>query len=375
MVSKDLKDLKVAIVHDWIYGGGAELVVEQLHKLFPDAPIYCTFATPEWRERLNGKVVTGILGRWPFNKIHRLTGVLRIFWYGSLNFKDYDLVISSSGAEAKSVKTPASTLHINYCHAPTHYYWSRYDQYMKNPGFGALNPIGRFFLRLLLKPLRKWDFKAARRPDVMIANSTHIQQEIEKYYKRDSTVIFPPVYIERFTKPSNHNLERSGFIIAGRQTPYKRFDLAIEACSQLNKPLVVVGGGPDHERLRKLAGKNVTFLGKAADEVLEEKLASASALIFPGLDDFGITPVEAMASGTPVIAFRAGGALDYIKPGKTGEFFDEQTTSSLTDAIKSFDSKKYNHEEIRSFAEQFSKEAFRRNMTEFITKSLKEHDN
>ena len=156
---------RIAIVHDWLYGGGAELVVEQLHALFPEAPIYCTFATREWRKRLHGKVRTGYLGRWPFNKLHKFTGVLRIFWYTHLKFDKYDIVISSSGAEAKGIKVPKGVLHINYCHAPTHYYWGRYDEYMKNPGLGLFNPIGRFFLWLLVKPLRRWDFKAAQRPD------------------------------------------------------------------------------------------------------------------------------------------------------------------------------------------------------------------
>ena len=362
---------RVAIVHDWLYGGGAELVVEQLHTLFPDAPIYCTFATREWRERLDNKVRTGYLGRWPFNKLHKFTGVLRIFWYTHLKFADYDIVISSSGAEAKGIKVPKNVLHINYCHAPTHYYWSRYDEYMKNPGLGLFNPIGRFFLWLLVKPLRKWDFKAAQRPDVMIANSTHIKEEIKRYYQRDSTVIFPPVYMERFMKHENMHRKRRGFVISGRQTPYKRFDLAVVACTKLGLPLTVIGDGPDHARLRKLAGRTVTFLGRASDEVVEQEFASAEALIFPGLDDFGITPVEALASGTPVIAFKAGGALDYIKPRVTGEFFDKQKPSSLARILRDFDGHRYSSAAIRAFAQRFSKENFQKTMHDFVLHEYK----
>ena len=362
--------LKVAIVHDWLYGGGAEIVVEQLHQMFPDAPIYATFATKEWRERLHNKVRTGPLGIWPFNKLHKFTGPLRILWYTSLKFNDYDLVISSSGAEAKGIKVPKNVLHINYCHAPTHYYWSRYEEYMTNPGLGIFDPVGRFFLWLLVKPLRRWDFKAAQRPNVMIANSTHIQKEIKKYYKRDSTVIFPPVYMERFAKPENRRRKRKGLIISGRQTPYKRFDIAIVACTKLGIPLTVIGGGPDHSRLRKLAGRSVTFLGKVPDKVIEEEFASASALIFPGLDDFGITPVEALASGTPVIAYKAGGALDYIKPGVTGEFFDTQTAAALAKVLKNFNPQGYSSAAIRAYAQKFSKEAFRTKMSNFITDEL-----
>ena len=370
MVTKKSK-LKVAIVHDWLYGGGAEIVVEQLHLMFPDAPIYTTFATPEWRKRLDNKVVSGILGMWPFNKLHKFTGPLRILWYTSLKFDEYDVVISSSGAEAKGIKVPSSTLHVNYCHAPTHYYWSRYDEYMTNPGLGILDPIGRFFLWLLVKPLRRWDLKAAQRPTVMIANSTHIQNEIKKYYKRDSTVIFPPVYIERFKKLENRNLKRKGFVISGRQTPYKRFDLAVIACTKLGLPLTVIGAGPDQERLRKLAGRTITFLGRVPDHVVEEEFASSSALLFPGLDDFGITPVEALACGTPVIAYHAGGALDYIKPGVTGEFFEQQSVESLSKALKSFNPHNYSSAAVRAYAQKFSKEAFRKNILTFIASEYK----
>ena len=308
---------KVAIVHDWLVGGGAELVVEQLHKLFPDAPIYTSYATREWRRRLDGKVRTGWLQ--PLGKIRKFIPLLRIWWFTNLKFKDYDLVISSSGAEAKGIKVPKGTIHVNYCHAPTHYYWSRYDEYMKRPGFPrGFNWLARFGLLLFLRPMRHWDFTAAQRPDYFIANSTHIKNEIKKYYGRDAVVIFPPVYLERFQKPKNQKLPRRGFLISGRQTPYKRFDLAIKACNQVEQLLTVVGDGPDHGRLHKLGSHDTTFLGKVSDEVLEHEFASADALLFPGLDDFGITPLEAMASGTPVIAYRAGGALDYILPGKNG---------------------------------------------------------
>ena len=365
------KQPKVAIVHDWLIGGGAELVVEQLHTLFPDAPIYTSYATKEWRKRLHNKVITGWLQ--PLGFIRKLIPPLRILWFTHLNLSKYDIVISSSGAEAKGIKVPKRTLHINYCHAPTHYYWSRYDEYMKNPGLGWLNPIARLFLWLLVRPLRKWDFKAAQRPDIIIANSTHIQHEIKKYYKRDCTVIFPPVYMERFDKPENRRHKRRGFVISGRQTPYKRFDLAIVACTKLGLPLTVIGNGPDHKRLRGLAGKSVTFLGKVPDSILEEELASSAGLIFPGLDDFGITAVEAMASGTPVVAFKAGGALDYIKPHVTGEFFDRPTARSLAVVLKTFDGHSYSSAAIRAYAKRFSKESFQKTMRGCIVAEYKKH--
>lgn len=364
---------KVAIVHDWLYGGGAELVVEQMHKLFPDAPIFATFATKEWRQRLDGKVITGWLGRWPFNKLHKFTGIFRIWWYQSLKLDKYDLVISSSGAEAKGIKVPPSVLHVNYCHAPTHYYWSRYDEYMNNPGLGPFDAVGRFGLKLLVRPLRKWDYKAAQRPDVLLANSSHIQAEIKRYYDRDSTVVFPPVSLERFQKPASKKTDRHGFIVSGRQTPYKRFDLAIEACNKLSLPLKVIGGGPDNARLKQIAGPTIQFLGRVSDAKLEAEFRSASALIFPGLDDFGITPVEAMAAGTPVLAYRGGGALDYVIPGKTGDFFDQPNTEALSEALKQFKPDSYDHRAIAKFAEKFSVDEFRNNYLTALVDAWQNH--
>jgi len=359
---------KVAIVHDWLVGGGAELVVEQLHKMFPDAPIYTSYATREWRKRLDNKVRTGWLQ--PLGFMRKFIPVLRIYWFTHLQFDEYDLVISSSGAEAKGIKVPEETLHVNYCHAPTHYYWSRYSQYMKRPGFGPFDWLARIGLRVLVGPLRRWDYKAAQRPDYIIANSTHIQKDIKKYYGRDSMVINPPVSMERFQKPQNLKHDRKGFLISGRQTPYKQFDLAIKACNKLGLPLTVIGDGPDNKRLRKMAGRTITFLGHAKDEVVEEEFASAEALIFPNLDDFGITPVEAMASGTPVIAYKGGGALDYIVPNKTGEFFEELTPDSLATALTRFDARRYSSSAIAVYAHRFSAEHFRHQMASYLTKLL-----
>lgn len=362
-----VRALRVAIVHDWLVGGGAELVVEQLHKMYPDAPIYTSYCTDEWRKRLDNKVVTGWLQH--LGKIRKFIPVLRIWWFTQLKLDEYDLVISSSGAEAKGIKT--KTLHVNYCHAPTHYYWSRYDEYMKHPGFGKFDWLARIGLKLLVAPLRKWDYKTAQRPDYIIANSNHIKTEIKKYYHRDATVIFPPVHFERFQKPQHKNLPRKGFVIAGRQTPYKRFDLAIQACTKLNLPLRVIGSGPDHARLRSLAGPSIEFLGRISDEAMEKEFASAEALLFPGLDDFGITPVEAMAAGTPVIAYKAGGALDYVIEGKTGMFFEEQTVDSLCKALQAFQSKTFHADTIRDSVRKFAPEYFQQNMSDYIAHLLK----
>lgn len=362
--------MKVAIVHDWFVGGGGERVVYELHKMYPKAPIYTSYCSPEWRERLSGtKVITSYMQHWPLSKLRKFLPPLRALWFSRLDFSGYDLVISSSGAEAKGLKVPKNTLHVNYCHAPTHYYWSRYDDYMKNPGFGRLDWLARIGLKLLVWPMRRWDYKAAQRPDHMIANSNYIKGQIEKYYGREATVIHPPVDIERFAGKAEE--PRRGFVTAGRQTPYKRIDLAVEACSQLNLPLIVIGSGPDHNRLKKMAGKSVTFLRGKTDEEVAHYFQTSQAFIFPGLDDFGITPVEAMAAGTPVIAYQAGGALDYIKPGLTGEFFEPQATDALAGTLQKFSPEKFNSARIQSSAKMYSAEVFNKKFSQYISKFMR----
>jgi glycosyltransferase involved in cell wall biosynthesis len=363
------KQLRVAIVHDWLVGGGAERVVLELHKLFPGAPIYTSYCTDEWRERLDGKVVTGWLQH--FGKLRKFLVLGRIWWFSHLNFDGYDLVISSSGnGEAFGIHVPKGTKHICYCHTPTHYYWRHYEQYVREPGFGPLNWLARMGLRILVGPLRKWDWRAAQRPDYFIANSTHIQADIQKYYGRKATVIFPPVDTNRFTTAAT---ERHGFVAVGRQVPYKHTDVIVRACSQRGLPLTVVGNGPDHDRLVQLAGPSITFDTAANDEAVEKYMRSASAFLFAAYEDFGITPVEALAAGTPVIAFKAGGALDYVVPGKTGEFFEPQTAKALADVLKNFNPQKYDATKIATFAEQFSTPSFSHNMKEFIDKVCADH--
>jgi glycosyltransferase involved in cell wall biosynthesis len=372
-MAKPLSSLNVAIVHDWLIGGGAERVVLELHHMFPDAPIYTSYSTDVWRARLDDKVITGFLQHRPFPALRKYIPFLRAWWFSHLDLRAYDLVISSSGAEAKGIRTSPDTLHINYCHTPVHYYWVRYDEYLKNPGFGRFDWLARFGLKALIGPMRKWDLRAAARPTVMVANSTQTQTMIKKYYRRDVAIVHPPVDVARF-KSQKKGTKRHGFVIAGRQTPYKRTDIAVKACSDLKLPLVVIGNGPDHVRLKKLAGESVTFLTDVSDEAIANHFQAAEAFIFPAMDDFGITPVEAMASGTPVIAYKGGGALDYVVPGKTGEFFEKQTAKSLKSALESFQASSYNVDQLEAKAASFAPAEFIHNMQEIIKKSLLEAD-
>jgi glycosyltransferase involved in cell wall biosynthesis len=359
--------MKIAIVHDWFVGGGAESVVYELHKMYPQAPIYTSYCSPEWQRKLTGtKVITSYMQHWPFSRLRKFLPVLRAIWFSRLKLDGYDLVISSSGAEAKAVRIKKPGLHINYCHAPTHYYWSRYEQYMKSPGFGLFDPLARLGLRFLVSPMRRWDRKAARRPDFMIANSNFTKEQIKKYYGREAEVIHPPVDVERFKPGSKSSIARNGFLIAGRQTPYKRFDLAVQACSKLNLPLTVLGQGPDNKRLKKMAGPTINFVGWVSDEERIKYFQSAEAFLFPGIDDFGVVAVEALAAGTPVIAYKAGGALDYVTKD-SGLLFDEQTPVSLAHAIESFNKKRFDHSQIAKSALQFRAGRFDKQILGFIT--------
>lgn len=361
--------LKVAIVHDWLIGGGAERVVYELHTMFPDAPIFTSYATAAWRQKLDGKVVTGFLQHWPFSVLRKYIGVLRMWWFSHLNLSAYDLVISSTGnGEAFGIRVSEDTVHICYCHSPTHYYWRHYDTYLAKPGFGPFDPLARLGLKALVGPLRKWDYRAAQRPTAFLANSTHIKHDISSYYGRDSEVIFPPIDTGRFTRLSAK--KRSGFVTVGRQVPHKHTSIIVEACTQHHLPLTVIGSGPEHSKLVAMAGPTVTFVTDAADNDVAEYLAAAEGFIFASFDDFGITPVEAMAAGTPVIAYRAGGALDYVTEGKTGLFFDQQTTASLSEALKKFTDLPFDHAAIQRSASRFSPEVFRTAISAAIQKQV-----
>ena len=368
-----LADKKVAIVCDWLTSiGGAERVVLALHELFPNAPIYTSQYDPkqvDWFKNANVKT-TWLQGLPKQSTVRKLLPVLRRQAFQNLDLSDYDIVISSSGAEAKAVKKlKKGALHITYCHSPTHYYWARYDEYLKEPGFGMLNPLARNGLRILGGPMRKWDYKVAQRPDILIANSTHIQSKIKEYYNRESVVIYPPVDIERFAQKTQP--KRKGLVISGRQVPYKRFDLAVQAAIKLNLPLTVSGSGPMHEKLLALAHghDNITFVSGLSDEELPKLIAQSELFLYPGIEDFGVAMVESLAAGTPVVAYNEGGVLDYITD-ETGLLFEQQSVDSLAEAITIALGTKWDHTKIAKFAQRFNKQTFEKQMSNVIESSI-----
>lgn len=360
-----LPNPRVAIVCDWLTNmGGAERVILELHKMFPDSPIYTS--TYE-REQMPLFKKADVRTAW-FQKLpkllrrHQLLTLPRQWYFGHLKLKNYDLVISAGGAESKAVLAP-NGLHVNICYTPTLYYWIKPDNYLKS-GTDGINPLWRFGLKLMMPYAKKWDLKASERPDKMYAISTAVQTRIKKYYGRDSTLLFPPTDIERFSNDGRQ--ERKGFVTFGRQVTHKRFDLAIQACNEAQVPLTVIGKGPEHSRLMAMAGPLVTFKTNVSDADMVTYISRSEAFIFPNEEDFGIVAVEAQAAGIPVIAYRAGGALDTVVDGVTGEFFNEQTVACLAKTLREFNYKLYNRSTIIENAHKFSGEKFRNSIHNIV---------
>ncbi len=365
------KELKIAIVCDWLTNmAGAERVILELHKMYPKAPIFTSTYEPEKMPLFkDADVRTAWFQKLPkFLRKHQLLTLPRQWYFGHLKLKNYDVVISGSGAEAKAVRAPDG-VHINICYTPTLYYWVKPEEYLNNEGSGGLNPIWRLGLKLLLPYAKKWDLKASKRPDKIYAISTAVQTRIKKYYNRNSEILYPPADTERFTAKFVDS--RKGFVTFGRQVQHKRFDLAISACNEIQAPLTVIGNGPEHTRLKSMAGPTITFKTNVSDDDMVKYISTAEAFIFPNEEDFGIVAVEAQASGTPVIAYKAGGALDTVVEGVTGEFFEEQSTKCLSNKLKAFNYKLYNTRTIIDQAKKFSNEEFRKNIDQIVVNNAK----
>lgn len=328
---------RVAIIHYWLVGmRGGEKVIEALCRMFPQADIFTHVADPS---RLSAtltkhKIIETRIGRLPMaRKMYQKYLPLMPRALEEIDLTGYDLVISSEAGPAKGVIAPPDAPHLCYCHSPMRYLWDQYHVYRNGAGL-----ITRTAMPILAHSLRQWDVTSAARVDGFVANSNHVANRIQKYWRRDADVVAPPVAVEDFSPVEPSELG-DFYLWAGELAPYKRPDLAVKAFKELDKPFVVIGG-PDEavSKLRDMAGPKTTFLGKAPFDVLKSHMARCKALIFPGEEDFGIVPVEVMASGRPVIAYGRGGILDSVVEDKTGLFFKEQSVEALVDAVERFES-------------------------------------
>lgn len=370
MAKAQQKAPKVAIVHDWLTNmGGAEPLVLEIHKLFPEAPIYTSVYDAKKMQAFKDIDVrttalqTTLPGKLRYK--HVLWPTLRAKAFRELDLSEFDIIISSSSAEAKSVrKTRPGQIHIAYIHTPPRYYWSHYEEFRKQFNFGPLTPFIRPFIPHFVKKMRKLDLESVKGIDAFIANSTVTQQRIKEYYNKPSTVVYPPVEVSKFTPPPKS--ERNGYVVWGRHVPYKRFDLAIEAANQLAVQLTIAGTGPDTERLKRLAGPTVKFVGRVSDEELVHLAHTSKAFLFPNEEDFGISAAEALAAGMPVIAYKKGGALDIVQDGETGVFFEEQTAASLVEAMRRFETMSFLPATLHRKAKRFDKGFFATKMKKIV---------
>lgn len=419
--------MKVALVCDWLTNvGGAEKVLLELHRMYPEAPIYTSKYDPagiDWFT--DADVRTGWLNKFP-TKLRRVLGPLRQRYFSRLDLTEYDLIISVTGAEAKAVKSGRRRMmeladksewkrkrgvakiknprgvHISYCHVPTQYYWQMYDEYIRNPGFGVLNPLVRLGFKMLVVPLRRADLRAAQRPDEYVTISEYAKEQIRYYYGREAIIIHPPVEVEDFAQNNTiavvDDARASGdvrtkngvqevraedddkrheigkyYVVTSRQVNWKRLDIAIQACLMTQRKLKVIGEGPEHKKLVKMAeGTNlIKFLPLARKQKLAEYLAEAKGYLFPSLEPFGIAPVEALAAGCPVIAYGEGGARDYIKDGKNGVLFDEQSARAMAEAILKYEKLKFDRAKVARSVKNYGAARFEKEVRKFVSKTTK----
>lgn len=365
---------KTAIVHDYLtQSGGAERVASALHSLFPSSPLYTSvYDAEETLPYFRGvDVRTSFLQRWPFssNRAHKLALPFYPAAFEEFDFQDYDLVLSSSSSFAKGVITPPAACHISYCHTPSRFAW-RQQEYLSQSRRGrALYPL----LRGILSRLRSWDVESAQRPDYFIANSINVARRIRKYYRREvSAVIPPPVDTAKYA-PVCPDQIGDHFLVVSRLVGYKRIDLAIDACNQIGAPLKIIGCGSDLGGLQRRAGPTIQFLGRLSDQEVAAEYARCRALIFPGEEDFGLTPVECMASGRPVVAFARGGALETVVDGHTGLLFRDQTPESLASALEQLSEISFSPAALCAHAAHFDLAVFNRRMLSFIEAAMNQH--
>ena len=364
--------MRIAIVHYWLVGmRGGEKVLEEMCRLYPQAVIFThVFDAARTSELIKRHDIrTTFIDGLPFAKrMYQRYLPLMPMALEELDLTGFDLVLSSEAGPAKGVITHPDSLHICYCHSPMRYLWDQYPVYRSNAG-----RLTRLVMSLTMPWLRGWDAASAARVDRFVANSSFVARRIGKSWRREAAVIFPPVDLDAFAVEPEPS--RDFYLVAGQLVPYKRLDLAVEACTRLGRRLVVVGTGSEAARLRAIAGPTVEFRGWTADDELRRLYGNCRALLFPGEEDFGIVPLEAMASGRPVIAFASGGALDTVVEGETGCFFARQTADDLAGAIRRFerDEACFDPAAIRAHAQGFGREVFRARLKSFVDQSLAEH--
>ena len=360
---------KTAIIHEWLVSyAGSERCVESFTNIWKDADVFALvdFLNEEQRNMiLKGKKAnTTFIQKLPLaRKKHRYYLPLFPTAIERLNLSDYKLIISSNHAVSKGIKTNKNQLHISYCHSPMRYAWDQSDQY--------LTGIKGSFAKAFMNYLRKWDLKSAENVNFFIANSNHIAEKIKRIYKRDSAVIYPPVDVDKFEVSEK---KEDYYLIASRFVPYKKVDLVVEAFNQMpDKKLVVIGSGPEKEKIKNIAGSNIEFLPYQPTDKLKEYIMKAKAFVFAAEEDFGIVVVESMACGTPVIALNKGGTAESVINGKTGILFDEQNPESIKNAVIEFEKRieNFDVQTIRKHAEKFSRPIFEEDIRKFVTEKLR----
>jgi glycosyltransferase involved in cell wall biosynthesis len=371
------KDLKVALVHDFLVGyGGAERALEALGEMYPEAPIYTLlYDKAKMRGKFEGKDIrTSFLQKFPGFMRRRYKWLLPFMPTAPETFdlRDFDLVISSSGAWSKGIVTRLNTIHISYLHSPMRYAWDMNEEYLHDQ---KRSKSVNFIARLVLNYVRLWDKLAADRPDYLVANSKYTQERINKYYGKSSQVIYPPIvnHFNLSTQNRKRKIKYSNyFLIVSRLVPYKKIDAVIEAFNKLSLPLLIIGEGGQKKYLKSIAGETVKILGWRSDQILAEYYRNARAFIFPAVDDFGIAPVEAMSFGVPVLAIRKGGIIETVDEGQTGEFFNAATPEVIADCIRRFmeKEKEYSRQNIADSAKKFSKDKFIKNFRDYISKII-----
>jgi len=350
--------MKVAIVHYWLVTmRGGEKVLEELCKIYPEADIYTNvYNKKNISETIKKhKIYTTKVNKYPFaKKLYQKYMPFMPNALMELDLTSYDLIISSESGPAKGVCPAPNAFHLCYCHTPMRYLWDMYHQY-----FSKSNAIVKFFMKRMIPSLRQWDVMSSNFVDHFVANSSFVASRIKRYYNRESDVVFPPCDINKYI--NNPRNPKDFYLFFGQLVGYKRADIAIEACIKAGRKIVVIGDGKSKDARRYVRSGLVTFTGRVSDEKVAEFLSQAKALLFPGIEDFGIIPVEANSAGCPVIAYRKGGAIDSIKENVTGLFFDEQTTDSLVECIKKFEDNEKQFSDRESYikhVEQFAPEEF-----------------